>query len=379
MCYKTGDGIMPKLSYEYVKEHFHCRGYELITKEYFNSHQKLEYRCSKHPEVIQSMNYNNLQQGKGCPICANHVPVTSLEQANELLRKTNAIAICVSYSGNCRKPSLMRCLIDGHEWNAPLDHILHKRYGCPKCSNLARYKTVETVNKRLKEDGISSLKCVYYAGSASSNHSKFECNVCGYSWNGKVSNIVSNNRRCPKCSKLARVKTKEEANFILDSLDCGIVCTTYAGAVAKLSEFLCLECNKTWMSTLNNINNGNRCPYCAASKGETAIAKWLDEHNLYYKQEYYADGCNDIGKLRFDFYIETQQGFFLCEYNGIQHYAPVDFANRGTEWAENQFQSVQRRDGIKKKYCADKEIDLLIIPHTQYKNIPDILNEKIYA
>jgi hypothetical protein len=57
-----------KLTYEFVKEQFEKEGYELLSKEYINAHTKLKYRCPKGHE--HSILWNGWQQGYRCPYCA---------------------------------------------------------------------------------------------------------------------------------------------------------------------------------------------------------------------------------------------------------------------------------------------------------------------
>jgi len=57
-----------KLTIEFVRESFKKYGYELLTKKYVNSYQKLDYICSEgHKHFIT---WNNWQHGYRCPTCA---------------------------------------------------------------------------------------------------------------------------------------------------------------------------------------------------------------------------------------------------------------------------------------------------------------------
>lgn len=58
------------LNYEYVKQKFEERGYELISKEYKNSKQKLEYRCPRHPDKKLFVDWSHFNKGQGCPFCS---------------------------------------------------------------------------------------------------------------------------------------------------------------------------------------------------------------------------------------------------------------------------------------------------------------------
>ena len=79
----------------------------------------------------------------------------------------------------------------------------------------------------------------------------------------------------------------------------------------------------------------------------------------------------DIKILYFDFYLPK---FNTCiEYDGEQHFKPVDFAGKGEKWAEQQFAQIQIRDNIKNVYCIDNSIQLLRIKYTE--NIETVLDD----
>ena len=62
--------------------------------------------------------------------------------------------------------------------------------------------------------------------------------------------------------------------------------------------------------------------------------------------------------LKLDFYLEEQGQKFAIEYNGIQHYEPVEFFG-----GESEFVKQQERDSEKKKYCQENNITLICIPY----------------
>lgn len=62
-------GGTAKLEYEYVKQEFEKRGYELLETEFVNSSTKLKYSCPKHPNEELYITYNSLRSGSGCPLC----------------------------------------------------------------------------------------------------------------------------------------------------------------------------------------------------------------------------------------------------------------------------------------------------------------------
>ena len=82
----------------------------------------------------------------------------------------------------------------------------------------------------------------------------------------------------------------------------------------------------------------------------------------------------DINPLPFDFYLPQLNK--CIEYDGGQHYFPVDFAGKGMEHAEEQFRKTQYRDKIKNDYCKNNGISLLRIPY--FKNVEEELNNFLF-
>ena len=74
--------------------------------------------------------------------------------------------------------------------------------------------------------------------------------------------------------------------------------------------------------------------------------------------------------LRFDFYLNKYNT--LIEFDGQQHFRPVDFFN-----GEEGFRLTQLRDNIKNEYCKNNNIPLLRISYKEINNIENILNNFI--
>ena len=280
---------------------------------------------------------------------------------------------CVKYGGSFKSDSIFKCKNDGYEWISNLNAVKNSRAtGCPKCGRVARITTIEDVNNWLK-DNDRNIECTYYDGTVGSSNSRFRCLIDGYEWNGKVSNVKSG-KGCPVCAKVRRITSIEEVNRWLIDNDRYMRCINYCGNVIDLSEFKCDICHKTWKSTFNNIKNGNSCPHCSASKGERHVAKILDDHNIQYKPQYWFEDCRIQLPLPFDFALfKNNKLIGLCEYQGEQHYEPVDFANKGIEWAKKQFERNQFSDNTKRTYCKENNIPLLEIPYWEYDNAENII------
>ena len=136
------------------------------------------------------------------------------------------------------------------------------------------------------------------------------------------------------------------------------------------------SCGYEYSVTVGNFKSGKRCPKCnIISKGENQIIKLLDSWGIDYEYQYRFDDCKKIYKLPFDFFISK---YNLCiEYDGEQHFKPIDFAGRGEEWANERFKQTKINDSIKDNYCNNNGINMLRIPYLEYDNIGQIIYDKI--
>ena len=116
------------------------------------------------------------------------------------------------------------------------------------------------------------------------------------------------------------------------------------------------------------------CGCLTQSRGEMRISNFLDGLKIdFEKQKRFVD-CRDKNPLPFDFYLPN---FNMCiEYDGRQHFEPVNFSSNIQETKEN-FELVNKHDKIKTKYCENNNIKLLRIPYTEFDNIEMILRENL--
>ena len=177
---------------------------------------------------------------------------------------------------------------------------------------------------------------------------------------------------CPKCGNLIkgnsiRLTTDEfieNAKKIHDDkYDYSLV--DYKSSHTKI-KIICPK-HGEFLQKPNAHLNGNGCPICNESKGEKEIRKYK---NIKYKPQKTFYNCNYKYVLRFDFYLPE---YNLCvEYNGIQHYIPIDFFG-----GIKTFNINKARFEIKKKFCKENNIDLLVIKYDE-NIIEKLTNSLIY-
>lgn len=123
------------------------------------------------------------------------------------------------------------------------------------------------------------------------------------------------------------------------------------------------KCGFSYSVSLYSFLHGQGCPKCKSSHGELKVRKYLMENNFTFIEQK-SIKANSIKKLRLDFYLEVGEKKFAIEYNGKQHYEPVDFFG-----GEEAYYSQKKRDEKKKEYCEQNNIELIIIPYNDESSL----------
>ena len=146
----------------------------------------------------------------------------------------------------------------------------------------------------------------------------------------------------------------------------------------KIVWWMCSN-NHVWKAHLGDRRNGSGCPICAETRGERRIRIVLEGMNISFVAQYAFSAMKHINTLRCDFAVlnSDQLPIAVIEYNGEQHYEPVDFAGKGEKWALKSFEVTQKRDRIKATYLNEQGIPLLEIPYWEFDNIEELLNDFI--
>jgi len=106
----------------------------------------------------------------------------------------------------------------------------------------------------------------------------------------------------------------------------------------------------------NHLHQLNGCPHCNESKGENKIEKILKENNIIYERQKTFDGCKNIKKLFFDFYLVD---YNICiEYDGEQHFQPI--------YGIEKLKNLQKNDNIKNIFCKQNNIKLIRIKYDEH-------------
>ena len=138
------------------------------------------------------------------------------------------------------------------------------------------------------------------------------------------------------------------------------------------------DCGNIVIVKTINLKSGDTCSCgCIHSRGETIIEHILRENNIKYRQQYvFPDLISEkYGYLKFDFAIfdENNSLKYLIEFNGKQHYEPIEYFG-----GEEQFKLQKKNDKLKQDYCKMHNIPLIIISYKDIENITlNYINERI--
>lgn len=110
---------------------------------------------------------------------------------------------------------------------------------------------------------------------------------------------------------------------------------------------------------------------CLLSYYNMYIDMLLDKLNITHKKEKVVYIENIM--YRFDFYLPDYN--LMIEYDGEQHYMPVNFGENDMETMEENLKIRQKNDEIKNNYCNENNISLLRIPYWEKQNIDNIIND----
>lgn len=107
------------------------------------------------------------------------------------------------------------------------------------------------------------------------------------------------------------------------------------------------------------------------SKGERVVYNTLKKYEERWgikniESEKTFDDLKDTSYLRLDFYFEIENKRFAIEFDGEQHFRPVDRFG-----GEEGFKKTRQRDAIKNQWCWDNEIRLLRIPYYNISRVED--------
>lgn len=146
--------VKNKHTVAFIKSEFEKDGYDCLSKEYVNTHSKVDYIC---PEGHRgSISWSNWQQGRRCPTCAGVKKYTILFIKAEFKKEG---WVCVSTEYINAHSNLDYVCSEGHHGSIAWSDW-KKGNRCPVCSGKKKH-TIYFIKSEFKKDGYECLSTEY--------------------------------------------------------------------------------------------------------------------------------------------------------------------------------------------------------------------------
>lgn len=196
---------------------------------------------------------------------------------------------------------------------------------------------------------------------------EIRCNHCGKTFKRKP-RVLLKSQMCPYCESYSCFKTKEV--FIQELNE------KYGQEYTLIGDYLGTntntlfkhnDCGFIFQNKPHNILKKAPCPKCKRfnSKGELAIKKILDKHEIHYESQKRFEKLSKT--LSFDFFLPEEN--VLIEFQGEQHYHPIKYFG-----GEEKFKKQIENDNKKRIFCKNEKYKLLEISYQEINNIEKILS-----
>ena len=280
------------------------RGFRWPGPEVPNRHTKTGWEC-EHGHQWETT-YGNIQQGRGCPVCAI---ATQAERQRKKPEDYYALAEERGFRWlgpevpNTKTKTVWECE-QGHCWEANYSNIQQGR-GCPYCSNKVPLSPLD-YHTLAQERGFRWL-----GPEVSNNATKtvWECED-GHQWEAAYGN-VQQGKGCPFCAGTVP-KTSMDYYALAEERGFRWLGPEVPNTAAKTG----WECERghQWETNYLHIQGGTGCPFCAGNVPKTP----MDYHTLAQERGFRWLGPevpNAITKTTW----ECEQGHhWEVAYNGIQ-------------------------------------------------------------
>ena len=286
------------------------RRYLLNKVEYINAHTPVIVTCKKHGDFPISP--TSLLQGTNCFKC-------SLIESGLKRRKNNNAFI------------------------EQAEKIHGLKYDYSKTNYKKAKIPVQIICKKHGE--FSQLPDTHLSGAG--------CNKCG---NEQIGKKLRND-----IDKVINAIEKSRGKNLFDF---SLLKNSYVNNRTKTA-FTCLKHNKVFFSTTDDLVRYGGCEDCKIkSVGQEKIKTILIEKNIQFISEWKNHNCKLIkGKASFDFYLPKSK--MLIEFDGEQHFKPVQFGAMSFEEAKDEYLKTKERDKIKNKWAKNNKLRLLRIKYNE--------------
>ena len=345
---------------------------------YTNAYTKVTIECQVHGNFNQ-IPANHLI-GRGCRLCGLIVSGSKRRNDSEtFVYKSREIHgdtydySKVKYRVGKEKVTII-CRKHGDFLQTPSDHL--NGYGCAPCGRLRiGEQSRDTFTDFLKKaKNIHGDTYTYNEKTYISGVERVEIICKTHGVFHQRANAHLKGAGCSKCGdiRVSEAHRHSKDDFIHRSRQVhgnrySYECTEYKLSGEKVA-IICRDHGKFMQSPNNHISKKAGCPACNASKGELALEEIFNKHEVRHQREYRIPTVNL--RFEYDFYLADKN--LLIEFQGIQHFKPIDYFG-GVE----NFLYVKRNDLLKKQIAKSCNYNLIYFDYRQLKQLTKDEFEKL--
>ena len=344
-----------RLTYDEVKAVFEEAGYELLSTEYVRSTSKLAYRCPDGHEG--SMTYSNFYQGKRCPVCAkkacNDKRRLPYDEVKRAFENRGYRLLSTTYTSN--NDVLEYICPKGHRGRIRYKHF-SSGHGCRECAADSTRLGYDKVKEAFNDRGYTLLSTEYFNISHKLEY------VCPNGHRGRISyGSFKQGQGCGVCADTRLAyddvrRTFEEAGYTLVSAE-------YVNSKEYL-KYICPKGHKGSIS-YTNFKQGKRCPACVGpvSKAELEIRDYVI--SLIGEENVVSNSRSVIPPMELDIFVPAKK--LAIEYCGLYWHSEV---------AGGKPRDYHR---AKMDACAEKGIRLITVFEDEYLNKSDVVKSRLLS
>jgi predicted nucleic acid-binding Zn-ribbon protein len=345
---------MRKTNDEFKKEIYDLVGSEYnFIDLYIKADTKIRVKHNKCGNVY-TVSPHDFLRGRRCPYCYGNIKKTDTQFKKEVFDLVGNEYTFLDPYVNVRTKIRVKHNRCSNIYTVTPNSFL-RGHRCPFC-----FGNIKKTNEQLKQEIYNLVGNEYdfldvYVNDRTKLRVKHT--ACGRIY--KVSpNKFFNGTRCPYCSITANKTNDQFKKEIYDLVGTEYVfLDSYVNAGTRL-RVKHTTCGHIYEVTPSHFLNGSRCAFCNMPKEEKIITKILDDLDINYDIQKTFDDLRDDRLLSYDFYLPDQA--ILIEYQGQQHYEPVDHFG-GTD----RFKLQQKHDQMKLDYAKKHNYTLIAVPYTK--------------
>lgn len=288
------------------------------------------------------------------------------------------IEVLSTYINNATKVKC-KCLKCGNVWDVIPRNLLRsiKPSGCPICfrkkkANMQRINPSQFVNRMNIVNPNIEIIDTYI-----DYNTKLlcKCKICQNTFYKDPSHLLRG-QGCPYCSKQSTINARRgnKGKFVNSARKVhgdNYSKVNYINSRTKVC-IICPKHGEFWQKPNNHLQ-GQNCPRCKNSKGEDKVSQVLDSLKITYIKQYQINTIFKNHKIIVDFYFQYNGIKYIIEYNGIQHYMPIERFGGAV-----QFNYQKARDEYLRHFCMINYINLIEIPYTiKISDIEEIINTNL--